>query len=178
MKSRVPSLRYRLGRPHHGREQIRRSAARRCVLGVYTVNETHQVLMSSSIARTQPARRRISASVCDVETGTGRVHEVAVRVDADAGSPHVDLVPDRAAPQPAVRVGEPGHDRAAVDDQAEVLAHRGHARGQNVVAAPQPDVDVPVGVRHERRPAGHECLAPCGLRRSSRRGCCRDETRC
>ena len=157
MKSRVLSLRYRLGdRTMLGRRFVACSPP--WPSAANSAKVTHQVLMSSSIARYAARAPQDLRERRNVESRTRGVDEIAVGVDADTGAPHVDLVADRPAPLSAVRVRETRNERSGVDDQAEILAYCGYARGHDVVAAPEPDVDVSVGVRDERGAAGDEGL--------------------
>ncbi len=164
-KSRVPVTRYRSG----GRtiDESRRSAAdgspcdrrerrERCPPGVDV--ELHR---AHAAGPPQQLRERF-----DVEPRSGDVDEIAVRVDSDSGAPHVDLVADGSAPEPVVRVGEPGNQRAVVDDQVEVLTYCRDRTRHRVVATPHADVDAAVG--SQRRATRGRRRAACTVRSSAK----------
>jgi hypothetical protein len=76
------------------------------------MNETHSVLMSSSIARTAPARCRAHG-----------VDDVSVRGDTDAGAPDEVAIVDGDAPEVVVGAVDGRDDLAVVDEKYEVLPH-------------------------------------------------------
>ena len=79
-----------------------------------------------------------------------RIEHMSLSVDADGGAPGREGASD-AAPQPTHVVPEPGHDRAAVDDQMEVLPHLGDIGTELRVSPPHRDSCAAVGVHDERR---------------------------
>ena len=81
--------------------------------------------MSSSIARTAPARMSVLARLRDGLVFAGRVDQVSAAVDADPRAPHEHRVADGRAPFGAV--GDVRGGLAFVDDQRQVLAGEGHA---------------------------------------------------
>ncbi len=110
--------------------------------------------MSSSIARTAPARARRSARSVMLSPGPANIDEGSVSGDTDPGAPDVYLVPERRAPSGRVRGVEAGHRSAVSDQQVQVLANRDHRRTHGHVGTPCPHRGRSIGVDDEGRSSG------------------------
>ena len=85
------------------------------------------------------------------QVGSGNVDEGAVVGDAETRPVGVLKLPLGFAPVPAHTRPQSGDGPGVVDDEVEVLHHRGHAWGHFDVGSPSAQLRVAVGVQHQGR---------------------------
>ena len=112
------------------------------------------VLMSSSMARTAPARASRLARSVMLSSGPADVDERTVGRHPETGSPDVDRVAERGAPLRGVGGVQAGNRLPIVDQEVQVLADRDDVRRHGDVATPLADRRRAVPVDDERGRAG------------------------